>query len=143
VPSWYVASGPGVDGPAPDDDRGLELTTNRADLLEPAPAARPGRVDQADELALPDRDARRALFDLYRGDPAMDLSGLDEVLDRTDGVTASFLEELIRRAALFAAERTDDGALAVSAADLTAALDELLDTRNAMTRTLLDAGDRD
>jgi ATP-dependent 26S proteasome regulatory subunit len=143
VPSWYVASGPGVDGPAPDDDRGLELTTNRADLLEPAPAARPGRVDQADELMLPDRDARRALFDLYRGDPAMDLSGLDEVLDRTDGVTASFLEELIRRAALFAAERTDDGALAVSAADLTAALDELLDTRNAMTRTLLGAGDRD
>jgi ATP-dependent 26S proteasome regulatory subunit len=143
VPSWYVASGPGVDGPAPGDDRGLELTTNRADLLEPAPAARPGRVDQADELTLPDRDARRALFDLYRGDPAMDLSGLDEVLDRTDGVTASFLEELIRRAALFAAERTDDGALAVSAADLTAALDELLDTRNAMTRTLLDAGDRD
>jgi cell division protease FtsH len=47
VPSWYVASGPGVDGPTPDDDRGLLLTTNRADLLEPAPAARPGRVDQA------------------------------------------------------------------------------------------------
>ena len=143
MPSWYVASGPGVDGPAPDDDRGLELTTTRADLPEPAPAARPGRVDQAVELTLPDRDARRALFDLYRGDLAMDLSGLDEVLDRTDGVTASFLEELIRRAALFAAERTDDGALAVSAADLTAALDELLDTRNAMTRTLLGAGDRD
>ena len=34
MPSWYVASGPGVDGPAPDDDRGLLLTTNRADLLE-------------------------------------------------------------------------------------------------------------
>jgi hypothetical protein len=47
VPSWYVASGPGVDGPTPDDDRGLLLTTNRADLLEPAPAAQPGRVDQA------------------------------------------------------------------------------------------------
>ena len=73
---------------------------------------------------------------------AAEASGLDEVLDRTDGVTASFLKELIRRAALFAAERTDDGALDVSAADLTAALDELLDTRNAMTRTLLGAGDR-
>ena len=56
MPGWYVASGPGVDGPAPDDDRGLLLTTNRADLLEPAPAARPGRVDQAVELTLPDRD---------------------------------------------------------------------------------------
>ncbi|MGY1593887.1 AAA family ATPase [Geodermatophilus sp. SYSU D00708] len=128
-----------MDGLAEDADVVFLLTTNRADLLEPALAARPGRVDQAVELTLPDRDARRALFDLYRGDLAMDLSGLDDVLDRTDGVTASFLKELIRRAALFAAERTGGGALSVSAADLTSALDELLDTRNAMTRTLLGA----
>jgi hypothetical protein len=130
-----------MDGLAEDADVVFLLTTNRADLLEPALAARPGRVDQAVELMLPDRVARRALFDLYRGSLAMDLSGLDEVLQRTEGVTASFLKELIRRAALFAAERTrDDGALRVSAADLTAALDELLNTRNAMTRTLLGAG---
>src|SRR3712207_9476941 len=106
-----------MDGLAADAAGVFLLTTNRADLLEPALAARPGRVDQAVELTLPDRDARRALFDLYRGDLAMDLSGLDEVLDRTDGVTASFLKELIRRVALFAAERTDDGALDVSAAE--------------------------
>jgi ATP-dependent 26S proteasome regulatory subunit len=31
-------------------------------------AAQPGRADQAVELALPDRDARRALFDHYRAD---------------------------------------------------------------------------
>jgi hypothetical protein len=129
-----------MDGLAEDADVVFLLTTNRADLLEPALAARPGRVDQAVELTLPDRDARRALFDLYRGSLAMDTSGLDGVLDRTDGVTASFLKELIRRAALFAADRTEDGEiLDVSAADLTSALDELLDTRNAMTRTLLGA----
>ncbi|MCZ2857655.1 hypothetical protein [Blastococcus sp. VKM Ac-2987] len=46
--------------------------------------------------------------------------------------------ELLRRAALLAASRIPDGdRLAVSADDLGAALDELLDTRNAMTRTLL------
>lgn len=68
----------------------------------------------------------------------MDTSGLDDVLARTEGVTASFLRELLRRAALVAASRTPDGsALAVSADDLTAALGELLDTRNALTRTLL------
>jgi hypothetical protein len=128
-----------MDGLAEDADVVFLLTTNRADLLEPALAARPGRVDQAVELRLPDRAARRLLFDLYRGPLAMDLSGLDEVLDRTDGVTASFLKELIRRAALFAADRDPDGELQVSAADLTGALDELLDTRNAMTRTLLGA----
>ena len=62
------------------------------------------------------------------------------VMARTDGVTVSFLEELLRRAALLAATRTTgDGELSVSADDLRAALDELLDTRNAMTRTLLGA----
>jgi hypothetical protein len=127
-----------MDGLAEDADVVFVLTTNRADLLEPALAARPGRVDQAVELTLPDRDARRRLFDLYRAGLEVDTSGLDEVLERTEGVTASFLKELLRRAALLAAERTAAAdALAVSADDLTAALDELLDTRNAMTRVLL------
>jgi ATPase family associated with various cellular activities (AAA) len=127
-----------MDGLAEDADVVFVLTTNRPDLLEPALAARPGRVDQAVALELPDARARRALFELYRGDLDVDTSRLDDVLARTDGVTASFLKELLRRAALVAATRTpDDASIAVSADDLTAALDELLDTRNAMTRALL------
>ncbi|WP_116451241.1 AAA family ATPase [Blastococcus litoris] len=127
-----------MDGLAEDADVVFVLTTNRADLLEPALAARPGRVDQAVALELPDAAGRRALFALYRGDLRVDTSGLDDVIARTEGVTASFLKELLRRAALLAATRTADGEeLAVSAADLSGALDELLDTRNAMTRTLL------
>jgi hypothetical protein len=126
-----------MDGLAEDADVVFVLTTNRADLLEPALAARPGRVDQAVELELPDADARRRLFELYRGGLPVDTTGLDDVIARTEGVTASFLKELLRRAALLAATRDEDGELAVSADDLGAALDELLDTRNAMTRTLL------
>src|SRR4051812_22881915 len=128
-----------MDGLAEDADVVFVLTTNRADLLEPALAARPGRVDQAVALELPGSDARRRLFDLYRGGLAVDTSRLDDVIARTDGVTASFLKELLRRAALLAATRESDadGALRVSADDLATALDELLDTRNAMTRTLL------
>jgi ATPase family associated with various cellular activities (AAA) len=127
-----------MDGLAEDADVVFVLTTNRADLLEPALAARPGRVDQAVALELPDAAARRALFELYRGDLPVDTSGLDDVIARTEGVTASFLKELIRRSALLAATRTPEGEdLAVAAADLRDALDELLDTRNAMTRTLL------
>jgi hypothetical protein len=129
-----------MDGLAEDADVVFVLTTNRPDLLEPALAARPGRVDQAVALDLPDTDARRALFELYRGPLPVDTSGLDDVLARTEGVTASFLKELLRRAALLAAARTGgEQDLAVSAGDLSAALDELLDTRNAMTRTLLGA----
>jgi hypothetical protein len=124
-----------MDGLAEDADVVFVLTTNRADLLEPALASRPGRVDQAVELRLPDLAARRALFELYRGSLAVDTSRLDDVLERASGVTASFLKELLRRAATLAADRP--GPLAVRAEDLDAALDELLDTRNAMTRTLL------
>jgi hypothetical protein len=127
-----------MDGLAEDADVVFVLTTNRADLLEPALAARPGRVDQAVALELPDTAARRALFELYRGSLTVDTSELDDVLARTEGVTASFLKELLRRAALLAATHTpEEDDLSVSAEDLRAALDELLDTRNAMTRTLL------
>ena len=95
-----------MDGLAEDADVVFVLTTNRADLLEPALAARPGRVDQAVALELPDAAARRALFELYRGALPVDTSGLDDVIARTEGVTASFLKELLRRAALLAATRT-------------------------------------
>ena len=130
-----------MDGLSDDVDVVFLLTTNRAEALEPALAARPGRVDQAVELQLPDADARRRLFALYRGDLDVDESNLDSVIGRTDGVTASFLKELLRRAALLAADADDGGGrLAVTAAQLDAALDELMDTRNAMTRVLLGAG---
>lgn len=127
-----------MDGLAEDADVVFVLTTNRADLLEPALAARPGRIDQAVELPLPDADARRRLFALYRGRLELDESNLDSVIEQTAEVTASFIKELLRRAALFAAERSaGSSALAVSAVDLDDALAELLDTRNAMTRVLL------
>jgi len=129
-----------MDGLAEEADVVFLLTTNRADLLEPAIAARPGRVDQAVELTLPDTEARRALFDLYRGALVVDEGRLEEVLQRTEGVTASFIKELLRRAAVLAADRDGhdgSGPLTVSADDLGGALEELLETRSAMTRTLL------
>jgi ATP-dependent 26S proteasome regulatory subunit len=75
------------------------VTTNHVDLLEPALGARPGRVDQAIHIALPDVSGRRRLLELYRGD--LDVrADLGAVLQRTEGVTASFLKELMRRCAL-------------------------------------------
>ena len=135
-----------MDGLAEDSDVVFVLTTNRADLLEPALAARPGRIDQAVELTLPDAAARLQLFRLYQRALDVDASRLDDVIERTAGVTASFLKELVRRAALVAATvaGTGDGSpsrapLRVRADDLDAALAELLDTRNAMTRVVLGA----
>ena len=63
-----------MDGAAADADLLFVLTTNRADLLEPALAARPGRVDVAVEIDLPDAEARRRLLELYARHVPLQLS---------------------------------------------------------------------
>jgi ATP-dependent 26S proteasome regulatory subunit len=132
-----------MDGLAADIDVTFLLTTNRADLLEEALAARPGRVDHAAELPVPDAEARVRLISLYQGGLVLDLSNLEAVIERSEGVTASFIKELLRRAALQAAEDEDQdeeqatGPLRVTDAHMTAALDQLLDTRSALTQVLL------
>lgn len=131
-----------MDGLAEDADVTFILTTNRADLLEPALASRPGRVDQAVAFALPDAAARRRLLLLYRGNLNLDLTDNEDVIARTEGVTASFLKELLRKSALVAAaqDTAGAGALTVTSTHLAAALDRLLDERNELTRALLGAG---
>jgi ATP-dependent 26S proteasome regulatory subunit len=130
-----------MDGAAPDADLLFLLTTNRADLLETALAARPGRVDVAVEIELPNAAARARLLALYGRDVASALTDADvaTAVERTDGTTASFLKELIRRAVLEALHE-DPSLTAVTGAHLSRALDDLLDSAQAVTRTLLGVG---
>ena len=94
-----------MDGLAEDADVIFVLTTNRVELLEPALAARPGRIDQAVEIKLPDAECRRRLFDRY-------LQGVTHQSSRpstasSPGPKASspaFIRELVRRATLAAVE---------------------------------------
>ncbi len=130
-----------MDGAAGDADLLFVLTTNRADLLEPALAARPGRVDVAVEIELPDAEARRRLLDLYGGSVPLQLSDaeVETVVERTDGVTASFLKELVRRAVL--ESLFDHTPLETVTAEHTGrALDDLLDSGQHVTRALLGVG---
>jgi ATPase family associated with various cellular activities (AAA) len=135
-----------MDGLGSDIDVTFLLTTNRADLLEQALAARPGRVDHAAELAVPDAAARSRLLRLYQGRLKLNLSDLESVITRTEGVTASFIKELLRRAALVAAEEDNgtggmtDAPITVTDAHLSVALDQLLDTRSRLTQALLGGG---
>ncbi|NGN64478.1 AAA family ATPase [Streptomyces sp. A7024] len=122
-----------MDGLGDDADVAFLLTTNRADLLEPALAQRPGRVDMAVEVPLPDVPGRRRLFGLYGGRLGLGEEDVERVVERTDGTTASFTKELVRRSVLFAAEREEKTA----ARDVEAALDELLSDRDLLTRRLL------
>jgi len=125
------------------------LTTNRPRMLEKALAARPGRVDQAIYFPLPDRDCRRRLFAHFT--TGLDLSGVDAdpLLDRTEGASPAFIEEVFRKAALMAAERGEHSdPLKVTDADFDAALRELVEFGGALTQHLLgyrndpDAGTR-
>ena len=130
-----------MDGLDEDADLIFLLTTNRADALEPALAARPGRVDEAVEIALPDAEGRRRLLDLYGAGVSLPLLDADAVVARTEGVTASFIKELMRKAALVAA-RADSGGgrLTVTDADVSEALDGLLAEGAGLTRALLGIG---
>jgi ATP-dependent 26S proteasome regulatory subunit len=107
------------------------------DVLEPALAQRPGRVDLAVEVPLPDRPARRRLITLYARDLPFTPAALDRAASRAEGTTASFARELVRRAVLIAADAGRDTA----DADLDQALDEMLSEAQAITRSLLGSGD--
>jgi ATP-dependent 26S proteasome regulatory subunit len=90
-----------MDGIGDDIDVIFVLTTNRLDLLEPALTARPGRVDRAVEIGLPDSGALRRLFELYLPDAAaVSPSVLDAAIERTNGAAAAFIKELARRCVL-------------------------------------------
>ncbi|HTN90537.1 MAG TPA: AAA family ATPase [Sorangium sp.] len=126
-----------MDGLSDDADILFILTTNRPDILEPALAARPGRIDQALEVPLPDEDCRRRLLELYGQGLELRLSQPDAFVARTKGVSAAFLRELVRKAALFAA---DEGAgRVVGDRHIDTALRELAVEGGKLTQSLLGA----
>jgi AAA+ superfamily predicted ATPase len=128
-----------MDGLADDADLLFVLTTNRPDILEPALAARPGRIDQAIEVTPPDADCRRRLLQLYgRG---LTTEGIDwsQLVARTAGASGAFIRELLRKAAVFAAEDGANGELVIRQPHVEEALTELLVAGGALTQSLLGA----
>jgi cell division protease FtsH len=128
-----------MDGLADDTDIIFILTTNRPDILEPALAARPGRIDQALEIPPPDADCRRRLLALFGRGLKVELADSDGFIARTDGVSGAFIRELLRKAAVFAAEEDGDGPLVVRDRHLEEALAELLIAGGPLTQSLLGA----
>jgi ATPase family associated with various cellular activities (AAA) len=124
-----------MDGLAHDVDILFLLTTNRPDLLEPALAARPGRVDQAIEIPMPDASCRQRLFQLYGRGMKLEVSELPRFIARTEGASAAFIRELLRRAALFAAG--DGEEIVVRDRHLDAALHDLVVQGGELTKSLL------
>ncbi len=129
-----------IDGLGDDVDVTFLLTTNRVDILERALAERPGRVDAAVEITPPDEEGRGRLLRLYGAHTGIAELSDDELattVAATEGRTATYLREVVRRAALIGAERQSDGDLRVDADLLAQAAHELLDDRAELTRALL------
>lgn len=123
-----------MDGLNEDADVLFLLTTNRPDILEPALAARPGRVDLAVEVPLPDAECRRRLFELYA--KGLTLSAdVGRFVQRTEGVSAAFVRELLRLATVLSADSGPE--LTVTDRHLAAAIHELLLEGGPLMRSLL------
>jgi ATP-dependent Clp protease adapter protein ClpS len=124
-----------MDGLKEDADILFILTTNKPEVLEEALIARPGRIDQLIEFPKPDDACRRRLIDLYRGRLEIQALLLNDIAKRTDGVSASFIKELVRRLAQYAIER--NGQTIVEHNDVDQALNEMLFENNLLNRMVL------
>lgn len=93
--------------------------TNRRDLIDPA-LIRPGRLEVHLLLDLPGTESRRAFLEITSVPLAGDID-LDQVAERTDGMSFADLDGLMRRAAIDAM-RSDPHAAVVHREHLDAAL---------------------
>jgi ATP-dependent Clp protease adapter protein ClpS len=113
-----------MDGLKEDADILFVLTTNRPEELESALTGRPGRIDQAIEVPLPDEAGRRKLVQLYGKELPLDVALIDEAVQRTEGASAAFIKELMRRIAQSSLVRT--GGASTDSSDISEAIDDML-----------------
>lgn len=126
-----------MDGLKEEADILFVLSSNKPEVLEAALIARPGRVDQAIEFPKPDADCRRRLMALYGGKLSIPGDLADDIVERTDGVSASFVKELMRRLAQYSIERDAKGKIAGE--DVEQALEEMLFSNSTLNRAVLGA----
>jgi ATP-dependent 26S proteasome regulatory subunit len=128
-----------MDGLREDAEVLFILTSNRPQVLEPALASRPGRIDQAIEFPMPDESGRQQLIRLY----ARGISVTDELVERiarrTVGASGAFIKELMRRSLQFCIERNGGGAITLE--DVEQAVEELLFRGGSLNRALLGVGE--
>lgn len=127
-----------MDGLNEDIDLVFVLTTNRPEAIEPALASRPGRIDLAINMPLPDGEGRNRLLDLYSQGLELDVRDRARFVTATQGATPAFIREVLRRAALITAERGHEAR--VDDEILGAAIDELKQGADELTSTILGAG---
>lgn len=116
------------------------MTTNRPETLELALVQRPGRIDHAIEVPLPDDDCRARLFALYGREPSINAEQLQDLVERTDGVSAAFIKELGRRLAQESIRAGHPGL--IDDGNLSSVLQEILGERDGLNLRLLGGSDK-
>lgn len=124
-----------LDGLNEDVDVIFVLTTNRPEIIEPALASRPGRVDLAIKMPLPDERGRARLLALYGEGLQLDLDDAARFITATADCTPAFIREVLRRAALLALERGQHNR--ITDEELTQATEELRGSADELTGRLL------
>jgi ATPase family associated with various cellular activities (AAA) len=124
-----------MDGLREDAEVLFILTTNRPEHLEPALAARPGRIDQAIEFPLPDDEGRRKLVALYSRGLEVPPPIVDLLVRRTQGSSPAFIKELMRRSAQFQIEAGGGSVLQERAVN--GAIEEMVFVGGALNLKLL------
>jgi ATP-dependent 26S proteasome regulatory subunit len=114
-----------MDGLKEDSDILFLLTTNRPDCLEDALRNRPGRIDQAIEFPKPDKEEREKLALLYANGIELIPEVAKAMAEKTEGASAAFIKELLRRSTQFLMER-DIKSCQFEMSDWQNALDEML-----------------
>jgi hypothetical protein len=125
-----------IDGVDADADVTFVLTTNRVEVLEQALVDRPGRVDLAVEIPKPDTTERTRLLRLYSRDVELNLTDEAGLVAAMEGVTASFVRELVRRTVLSQVEQQADR-VTLTDENLRQALTELTSERHRVTSRIL------
>lgn len=129
-----------MDGLREDCEIMFILTTNRPEDLEQALASRPGRIDQAIEFPLPDAAGCAKLVKLYSRGVQVPDEVVENIVARTERVSASFIKELMRRAAQFHLRK--NGTQTLTRDDIDQALDEMLFSGGSLNLKLLGAEGR-
>lgn len=126
-----------MDGLKEDADILFVLSTNKPEALEEALVARPGRIDQLIEFPRPNEDCRIRLMKLYGNALTVEPELEKTIAKRTEGVSASFIKELMRRLAQYSIDRGEDGIIVKT--DVGQALEEMLFANNLLNRAILGA----
>ncbi len=83
--------------------------TNRLDIVDPA-LLRPGRFDKIVEVPLPDKRARKAVFEVHTKRMPLDKDvKLDELAKLTDGFSGADIENICREAGMLAIRENLEG----------------------------------